>query len=328
MLKPRPATSKLRDWQCRAYIKSSEELSRQAAETHWGVDKEYYEVKRMSSLPPSPSRFQMACVPKFFQGTKFKSVEDQDASSQKSWYLVWDVGLFTSRGGFSVENTTNMRSMARLCQTRSQSKPAQGKHPMHRPQHDYVLESDNSIIEIECPYEFIRSTRAPLYPPPPNLIYGRTIKEESPLPRIKLESSPLQPSRSSSRVVRAMLTPDDTDYYFDSNSPDVSPVSGVHVPTRTESSAPRSAQSFQPVNVSVEEKRKAFERLSRLQSKSSKTAAPVKSKRKSSRDNDERRWTSPPGNVRRRVRKDRGNGSTATKSGRRQEGVEETEEED
>ncbi|KAJ7349400.1 hypothetical protein DFH08DRAFT_807889 [Mycena albidolilacea] len=31
----------------RAYIKSSEELSKQAAETRWGIDKEYREVKRM-----------------------------------------------------------------------------------------------------------------------------------------------------------------------------------------------------------------------------------------------------------------------------------------
>ncbi|KAJ7337618.1 hypothetical protein DFH08DRAFT_812941 [Mycena albidolilacea] len=31
----------------RAYIKSSEELSRQAAETHWGIDKEYCEIKHM-----------------------------------------------------------------------------------------------------------------------------------------------------------------------------------------------------------------------------------------------------------------------------------------
>ncbi|KAJ7709114.1 hypothetical protein B0H14DRAFT_2646487 [Mycena olivaceomarginata] len=51
MLKPRPATSKLpvkrRDWRCRAYIKLSEELSRRAAETRWGTDKEYREIKRM-----------------------------------------------------------------------------------------------------------------------------------------------------------------------------------------------------------------------------------------------------------------------------------------
>ncbi|KAJ7709111.1 hypothetical protein B0H14DRAFT_2646484 [Mycena olivaceomarginata] len=158
---------------------------------------------------------------------------------------------------------------------------------MHRPQHDYALGSDDSIVEIERPYEFIRSARAPPYLPPPNLIYGRTIKEESPLPRIKLKLSPLQPLRSSSRMVRDMLTPDNTNYYFDSDSPDVSLVSGVHVPTHTESSAPRSAQSSQPASITVEEKQKALERLSGLRSKSSKTAAPVQSKRKSSRDDDE-----------------------------------------
>jgi hypothetical protein len=49
----------------------------------------------------------------------------------------------------------------------------------------------------------------------------------------------------------------------------------------------KSAQSSKSANVSVEEKRKALERLSGLRSKSSKTAAPVKSKRKCSRDDDE-----------------------------------------
>ncbi|KAJ7711741.1 hypothetical protein B0H14DRAFT_2645622 [Mycena olivaceomarginata] len=208
-------------------------------------------------------------------------------------------------GGFSVENTTKTRSTARLCRTRSQSKPAQGKCPRHQPEHDYEAQYDVGImltlkmcwdltilfVEIERPYEFICSARALPYPPLPNLIYGHTIKEESPLPLIKLELSPHQPSRSSSQVVPAMPTPN-------SNSPNVSPVSGV------------STQSSQPMNISVEEKQKALEGLSGLRSKSSKTAAPVKSKQKSSRD-DDKEVDKPPGNVRRRhsdeVGKDDGN---------------------
>ncbi|KAJ7839243.1 hypothetical protein B0H14DRAFT_3458844 [Mycena olivaceomarginata] len=234
----------------------------------------------------------MACAPKFFQGAKFKSVEDQDSSSQKSWYLVWDVGLFTSRteakayldNPSSQALTQHLRrsdaleKWGLLCGKHHQhdeygetvpdsepeqasegeascaSTPARSRGAMQRRRYvdpQKSSGSDDSIVEIEQPYAFIRSSRAPPYPPPPNLIYGRIIKEESPPLRIKRESPPLQPSpllqplpplqpsRSSSRVVRAMLTPDDTDYYFDSDSPDASPVSGAHV----QSSAPRATTS-------------------------------------------------------------------------------------
>ncbi|KAJ7727871.1 hypothetical protein B0H14DRAFT_2640813 [Mycena olivaceomarginata] len=189
---------------------------------------------------------------KFFQGAKFKSVEDQDSSSQKSWYLVWDVGLFTSRteakayldNPSSQALTQHLRrsdalekwgllcgkhhhttSTARLCRTRSQSKPAKGKLPVLRPQHDRELPS-------------------PTVSTPTKSDIRRIIKEESPPLRIKRESPPLQPSpllqpspplqpsRSSSRVVELCSPPDDTDYYFDSDSPDASPVSGAHVQSR------------------------------------------------------------------------------------------------
>ncbi|KAJ7829185.1 hypothetical protein B0H14DRAFT_2594226 [Mycena olivaceomarginata] len=286
----------------RAYIKSSEELSRHA-ETRWGIDKEYCEVKRMrtytarhglaaptncyiparklgqavaflqlvpngqmlenekNSLPPSSSRFRMACVLKFFQGTKFNSVEDQDSSSQKSWYLVWDVGLFTSR----------TEAKAYLDNPSSQALT------------QHLQRSDT--LEKALPY-----------PPPPNLIYGHTIKEESPLPLIKLELSRHQPSRSSSRVVRAMPTPN-------SNSPNASPVSGV------------STQSSQPANVSVEGKQKALEGLSALRSKSSKAATPVKSKQKSSRD-DDKEVDKPPRKRQKKSEEGSANGSTVTRLGR------------
>ncbi|KAJ7801942.1 hypothetical protein B0H14DRAFT_2614877 [Mycena olivaceomarginata] len=265
----------------------------------------------------------MACVLKFFQGTKFNSVEDQDSSSQKSWYLVWDVGLFTSRTEAKayldnpssqaltqhLQRSDTLEKWGLLCGKHhqdeeydktvpdsEQSKPAQGKCPRHQHERNYVLGSDNSIVEIECPYEFICNARALPYPPPPNLIYGHTIKKESPLPLIKLELSRHQPSHSSSRVVRAMPTPN-------SNSPNASPVSGV------------STQSSQPANVSVEGKQKALEGLSALQSKSSKAAAPVKSKQKSSRD-DDKEVDKPPRKRQKKSEEGSANGSTVTRLGR------------
>ncbi|KAJ7711689.1 hypothetical protein B0H14DRAFT_2645629 [Mycena olivaceomarginata] len=229
----------------------------------------------------------MACALKFFQGTKFNSVEDQDSSSQKSWYLVWDVGLFTSRT--EARAYLNNPGSQALTQHLQRSDTLEkwgilcGKTPPRRGvrrdcaglgaranQHRGSVPGTNTSTIIECPYEFICNARALPYLPPPNLIYGHTIKEESPLPLIKLELSRHQPSRSSSRVVRAMPTPN-------SNSPNTFPVSGV------------SAQSSQPANVSVEGKQKALEGLSALQSKSSKATAPVKSKQKSSRDDDKER---------------------------------------
>ncbi|KAJ7691239.1 hypothetical protein B0H14DRAFT_2652103 [Mycena olivaceomarginata] len=304
MLKPRPSTEpatlklpmKSHDWRCR------EELSRHA-ETRWGIDKEYCEVKCMrtytehhglaaptncyiparklgqaaaflqlvpnrqmlenekNSLPPSPSRLRMACTLKFFQGTKFNSVEDQDSSSQKSWYLVWDVGLFTGRTEAKaylvnpsfqaltqhLQRSDTLEKWGLLCEKHHQDEEYGETVPDSEPE-------QTSAGEVSQAPTRARLARALPYPLPPNLIYGHTIKKESPLPLIKLELSPHQPSRSSSRVVRAMPTPN-------SNSPNASPVSGV------------STQSSQPTNISVKEKQKALEGLSGLRSKSSKTAA-------------------------------------------------------
>jgi hypothetical protein len=81
-------------------------------------------------------------------------------------------------------------------------------------------------------------------------------------------------------------------------------------------SAPRSAQSSQPANVSVEEKQKALEGLSGLQSKSSKTAAPVKSKRKSSRDDNNEEVDKPPRKRQKKSEEGSGNRSTGMRLGR------------
>jgi hypothetical protein len=80
-------------------------------------------------------------------------------------------------------------------------------------------------------------------------------------------------------------------------------------------SAPRSAQSSQPTNISVKEKQKALEGLSGLRSKSSKTAALVKSKQKSSRD-DDKEMEKPPRKRQKKSEEGSGNGSTATRLGR------------
>ncbi|KAJ7744821.1 hypothetical protein B0H14DRAFT_2637237 [Mycena olivaceomarginata] len=270
----------------RAYMKSSEELSRHA-ETRWGIDKEYCEVKRMrtytahhglaaptncyiparklgqavaflqlvpngqmlenekNSLPPSPSRFRMACMLKFFQGTKFNSVEDQDSSSQKSWYLVWDVGLFTSRTEAKayldnpssqaltqhLQCSDTLEKWGLLCGKHHQDEEYGETVPDSEPEQastGEVSQAPTRALQYDVGIMLtLKIARALPYLPPPNLIYGHTIKEESPLPLIKLELSPHQPSCSSSRVVRAMPTPN-------SNSPNTSPVSGVRpvVPAR------------------------------------------------------------------------------------------------
>jgi hypothetical protein len=49
-------------------------------------------------------------------------------------------------GGFSVKNTTKTRSTARLCRTRSQSKPAQGKCPRHQHEHNCEAQYDVGIM--------------------------------------------------------------------------------------------------------------------------------------------------------------------------------------
>ncbi|KAJ7319138.1 hypothetical protein DFH08DRAFT_819559 [Mycena albidolilacea] len=245
----------------------------------------------------------MACALKFFQGTKFNSVEDQDSSSQKSWYLVWDVGLFTSRTEAKayLDNPSSQALTQHLQRSDTLEKWGIlcGKHHQDEEYDETVPDSEpeqTSTGEIECPYEFICNARALPYPPPPNLIYGHTIKEELPLPLFKLELSRHQPSCSSSQVVRVMPTPN-------SNSPNTSPVSGV------------STQSSQPTNVSVEGKQKALEGLSALRSKSSKATAPVKSKQKSSRD-DDKEVDKPPRKRQKKSEEGSANGSTATRLGR------------
>jgi hypothetical protein len=56
----------------------------------------------------------------------------------------------------------------------------------------------------------------------------------------------------------------------------------------SKSKPPKSAQSSQsPANISIDEKQKAIQKLSALQSKCTKTTTPAKSKQKSSRDDDE-----------------------------------------
>ncbi|KAJ7327999.1 hypothetical protein DFH08DRAFT_816162 [Mycena albidolilacea] len=175
----------------------------------------------------------MACALKFFQGTKFNSVEDQDSSSQKSWYLVWDVGLFTSQTEAKayLDNPSSQALTQHLQCSDTLEKWGLlcGKHHQDEEYGETVPDSEpeqTSTGEVSQAPTRAQFARALLYPPPPNLIYGHTIKEESPLLLIKLELSPHKPSRSSSRVVRAMPTPN-------SNSPNASPVSGVCVPTRT-----------------------------------------------------------------------------------------------
>ncbi|KAJ7766010.1 hypothetical protein B0H14DRAFT_2633306, partial [Mycena olivaceomarginata] len=65
----------------RAQIKESEESSKEAAEQRREADAEYREMKRM----------------RFFPSNNYKSTEDHDTHSSKSYWLVPDVGLFTSK---------------------------------------------------------------------------------------------------------------------------------------------------------------------------------------------------------------------------------------
>ncbi|KAJ7704129.1 hypothetical protein B0H14DRAFT_3646933 [Mycena olivaceomarginata] len=212
-------------------------------------------------------------------------------------YLVWDVGLFTSRmeAKAYLDNPSSQALTQHLQRSDTLEKWGLlcGKHHQDEEYKETVPDSEPEQTSTgEVSQAPTRAQLALPYLPPPNLIYGHTIKEESPLALIKLELSRHQPSRSSSRVVRAMPTPN-------SNSPNTSPVSGV------------SAQSSQPTNVSVEGKQKALEGLSALRSKSSKAAAPVKSKQKSSRD-DDKEVDKPPRKRQKKSEEGSANGSTAT----------------
>ncbi|KAJ7829780.1 hypothetical protein B0H14DRAFT_2593866 [Mycena olivaceomarginata] len=255
---------------------------------------------------PSCSWFQTGKCWKMKRSTKFNSVEDQDSSSQKSWYLVWDVGLFTSRTEAKayLDNPSSQALTQHLQCSDTLEKWGLlcGKHHQDEEYDETVPDSEPEQTSTgEVSQAPTRAQLALPYPLPPNLIYGHTIKEESPLPLIKLELSRHQPSRSSSRVVRAMPTPN-------SNSSNTSPVSGVCVPTHTNFVT-------QPTNVSVEGKQKALEGLSALRSKSSKAAAPVKSKQKSSRD-DDKEVDKPPRKRQKKSEEGSANGSTATRLGR------------
>ncbi|KAJ7867093.1 hypothetical protein B0H14DRAFT_2573068 [Mycena olivaceomarginata] len=246
-----------------------------------------------NSLPPSPSRFRMACALKFFQGTKFNSEEDRDSSSQKSWYLVWDVGLFTSRTAAKayldnpssqaltqhLQHSDTLEKWGLLCGKHHQDEEYGETVPNSEPEQTSTGEHQSPAVsattksDIRTHYQggVASATYQARVVSPPAIMF-----------QLPGGASSAHPKQQQSQRVSSVWSP---------------------------------PQLSQPANVSVEGKQKALDGLSALQSKSSKTATPVKSKRKSSRD-DDKEVDKPPRKCQKKSEEGSGNGSTATRLGR------------